>query len=71
MPVSDDILHGRGEREYDSSEAKPPRRTRDVKNAISLLTMAVDLLAYSIDEGPLRTKVLGLNAKAKTLIQEA
>jgi len=68
MDDLDDILMGRGERESDSYEAKPRRRTRDVKDALTMMIYAVTLLAHAQNEGPLRTKVLQLAAKAKALV---
>ncbi len=69
MDDFDDILHGRGEREYDSYEPKARRRTRDVKDAVTLLAIAVSLQAQATLDGAVRTKILELAAKAKALAQ--
>ena len=70
MDDSDDIMLGRAGREKSEFyEAKPRRRSQDVRDALTLLLYAVRLLGGNLDEGPLRTKVLELAAKAKALAQ--
>ncbi len=68
MNEMDDILQGRGERDSDSYEAKPRRRSKDVEDALTLMIYCTNLLAYEIREGPLRTKILELAAKAKACL---
>jgi len=67
MEDNDDNVMGRGERESDSYEAKPRRRSRDVKDALTLMILCCKLQASNLDEGPLRTKILELAAKAQAL----
>lgn len=69
MDEIEDILQGRGERDSDFVEAKPRRRSKDVTDALTLMIYCVTLLAYEIREGPLRTKILELAAKAKKVVQ--
>lgn len=70
MDDFDDILPGRaGEEKSEAYEAKPRRRSRDVKDGLTLCIYAVTLLAQVLDDGPVRTKVLELAAKAKALAQ--
>lgn len=69
MDDIDDILMGRGERESDFVEAKPRRRNKDAEDALTLLHYCVKLLAYELPEGPLRTKILELAAKAQAIVK--
>ncbi len=72
MADLDDILDGR-EREgnRDSYEAKPRRRSRDVKDALTLVILCCKLQADVLDEGPLRSKILELAAKAQQALEKS
>ncbi len=71
MSEIDDILPGRDGRESDSYEAKPRRRSRDVKDALTLVILCCKLQASGLDEGPLRTKILELAAKAQAALEKS
>ncbi len=67
MAAERDILGEGEEGNRDSYEAKPRRRSRDTKDALTLVILCCKLQADALDEGPLRSKILELAAKAAAL----
>ena len=68
-----DILKG-GPEGGDSvalSPSKPPSRVDNIQKAVRYLANAIIHLAYTLDEGPLRTKVFELSQAATSAAADA